>query len=186
MSGYYRDGEARRYGNGHSGGAVFPYDVFPTADGYVAILVVTAPQWPNFCHAMGRSDLIDDERFATNNRRYRNSEAINAAITEWTSGLNREEVVARLTAARVPVAAVRNVSDLLADPHMRERGAIQHIDHPELGPVDVPHSPIRWRDTPLVPLTPAPALGADNHDVFGRLLGLSAEEVDQRHADGIV
>ncbi len=96
MSGYYRDGEARRYGNGHGGGALFPYDVFPTADGYVAILVVTTQQWPNFCNAMGRPELIDDERFASNNRRYRNSEAINAVITEWTSALTRDEVVARL------------------------------------------------------------------------------------------
>jgi CoA:oxalate CoA-transferase len=186
MSGYYRDGEARRYGNGHSGGALFPYDVFPTSDGYVAILVVTTQQWPNFCNAMGRPELIDDERFASNNRRYRNSKEINAAITEWTSGLTRDEVVARLHGARVPVAAVRDVTDLLADPHLRERGAIQYIDHPELGPVDVPHSPIRWRDTPLVPLTPAPALGADNHDIYGRMLGLSADEVDRLRADGAI
>jgi crotonobetainyl-CoA:carnitine CoA-transferase CaiB-like acyl-CoA transferase len=186
MSGYYRHGEARRYGNGHGGGALFPYDVYPTTDGYVAILVVTTQQWPNLCNAMGRPELIDDERLTTINRRYHHSEEVNAIVTEWTSGLSRDEVVARLTDARVPVAAVRTVSDLLADPHLRERGAIQHMDHPELGPVDVPHSPIRWRDTPLVPLTPAPALGADNHDVYGRVLGLSADEIDRLHADGVV
>ena len=60
MSGYYRDGEARRHGNGHGGGAIFPYDVYPTVDGHVAILVVTTQQWPNLCNAIG-TGIADDK-----------------------------------------------------------------------------------------------------------------------------
>jgi crotonobetainyl-CoA:carnitine CoA-transferase CaiB-like acyl-CoA transferase len=186
MSGFYRDGEARRYGNGHSGGAVFPYDVFPTDDGHVVILVVTPQQWSNLCHAMERPELIEDDRFATNGRRYHNGPAINAIVAEWTRRLPRDDVVARLTTAHVPVAAVREVADLIADPHMRERGAIQEVEHPEIGPLAVPHSAIRFRGTPPLPLTPAPALGADNHDVFGGVLGLADDEIDRLRADGAI
>ena len=185
MSAYYREGVAARYGNGHGGGAVFPYDVFPTSDGHVAILVVTSRQWPKLCEAMGRPELIDDPRFSTIGRRYHHGSEVNALVTEWTRTLTRDEVVASLTEARVPVAAVRDVGELLDDAHLVERGAIQHLDHPELGPIAVPHSAIRFRGTPIAALRPAPAVGADNRDVY-RGLGLSDAEIDRLHADGVV
>src|SRR2546421_566146 len=82
----------------------------------------------------------------------------------------------------VAAAAVRDVGEVVEDRHLHERGAIQRIDHPQLGEVVVPHSPLRFRGTPLVPLVPSPALGADNRDVFGKL-GLSDEEIDRLRDD---
>jgi formyl-CoA transferase len=69
---------------------------------------------------------------------------------------------------------------------MHARGSLQWIDHPEYGRIVVSHSPMRYDDTPLVPLRPSSRLGADNHEVLERMLGLSAEEVDRLAADGVV
>ena len=50
----------------------------------------------------------------------------------------------------------------------------------------VPHSPLRFRDTPLAPLTPSPDLGASNREVFGESLGLSDAEIAALEADGVI
>lgn len=185
MAGYYREGVARRYGNGHGGGAVFPYGVFPTSDGHVAILVVTTQQWPNLCEAMDRPELVEDDRFATNGRRYHHQNEVNEVVASWTRTLTRDEVVKRLTEARVPVAAVREVGELLDDAHLLQRGAIRHIEHPEIGPITVPHTALRFRGSAPADLEPAPALGQHNHEVFGAL-GLDDDELARLRADGVV
>ena len=186
LSGWYRDGAAPQAGNGHGGGALAPYNVYPTSDGHVAIIVITEPQWPKLCAAMGRPELATDDRFRSNGRRYHNIDEVDELVGRWTSSVTRDEAMSLLRANKVPAAAVRDVGEVIADAHMLERGAIQEIDHPDLGPVVVPHSPLRFRGTPLSPLRPSPRLGADNGNVYGGLLGLSEDEVARLHADGAI
>ena len=185
LSAYYRDGTAPRTGNGHGGGALVPYDVYPASDGFVAIIVVTAQHWLNLCGAMDRADLADDGRFRSNGRRFHNAAELDAIIGDWTRGHSRLEVVEKLRAAKVPAAAVRDLGEVVEDRHLHERGAIRRIRHPQLGEIVVPHSPLRFRGTPMAPLVPSPALGADNREVYGRL-GLSGDDLDHLHEEGVV
>ena len=186
LSGWYRDGVAPRSGNGHGGGAVAPYNVYAAADGFIAIIVVTEQQWVNLCGAMGRPELAEDDRFRSNGRRYHNLPELDELVEGWTSTLTRNEVVARLAAAKVPASAVRDVGEVVVDRHLHERGAIRTVEHPVVGEVVVPHSPLRFRDTPLAPLRPSPLLGADNAEVYGDWLGLDADAVDKLRADGVI
>lgn len=186
LSGWYRDGVAAATGNGHGGGAVCPYNVYPARDGYLAIIVVSEQQWRNFCGAMERPDLAEDERFRSNGRRYHNLEELDATIGKWTSTLARADVVARLHRAGVPVAAVRGVGEMVEDRHLHERGALALLHHPQLGDLVVPHSPLRYRGSDLAALEPSPALGQHNVEVYGGLLGLSAGEIDQLSASGVI
>ncbi len=186
LSAYYRDGQAGQAGNGHGGGAMVPYNVYPTKDGHIAIIVVTEAHWANLCAVMGRAELEHDERFRSNGRRYRHMAELDALISAWTSTQTRAAVTERLRGAKVPAAAVRSVGELVADRHLHERGALQDIDHPDLGRIAAPHSPLRFRGTPLAPLEPSPALGAHNEEVYGSWLGLSAAEIAQLAADGVL
>jgi crotonobetainyl-CoA:carnitine CoA-transferase CaiB-like acyl-CoA transferase len=187
LTGYFRTGKAPRAGNGHGGAPLLPYNVYPCAGGgYVAIIGVTQAHWRNLCVAMERPELADDERFVTNAARFRNLEALDEAIGDWTRALERDDVVARLRTARVPAAAVRDVKEMVEDAHLHQRGAIQRIDHPSAGDLVVPHSPLRFRGTPLAPLTPSPDLGANNQAVFGEWLGLGEAEVADLAKDGVI
>jgi CoA:oxalate CoA-transferase len=186
LSGWYRDGVAPPTGNGHGGGAVCPYNVYPARDGYLAIIVVTEQQWRNLCGAMECPELAEDERFRSNGRRYHHLEELDAIIGEWTSARSRADAVARLQSAKVPVAAVRGVGEMVEDRHLHERGALARLHHPELGDIVVPHSPLRYRGSPLAPLEPSPGLGQHNAEVYGGLLGLSTAEVDQLGASGVI
>jgi crotonobetainyl-CoA:carnitine CoA-transferase CaiB-like acyl-CoA transferase len=167
MGAYYRDGATFRNGNGHGGGAVVPYDVYATSDGFVALIVITESQWVNLCAAMGQPELAVDDRFSTNGRRYHHLAELDEIIAAWMVARPRAEVVAALHAAKVPVSAVREVAELVDDRHLLERGAIQRIDHPQLGEITVPHSPLRFRGSALAQLLPSPMLGEHNAEVLG-------------------
>ncbi len=186
LSGFYRDGVAPRTGNGHGGGALSPYNVYPTTDGYVALIVVTEDHWRALCQAMDAPELADDERFRSNGRRYRNLEELDRLVGRWSSGLGRAEVIERLRRYKVPVAAVRGVAEMVEDAHLHQRGAIRRIDHPHLGEVVVPNSPLRFRGSPLAPITPSPGLGEHNAAVYGGLLGLSDAEIARLSEDGVI
>lgn len=186
LSGFYRDGLAPRTGNGHGGGSLSPYNVYPTTDGYVALMVVTEDQWRSLCRAMDAQELVTDERFASNGRRSRHLEELDELLARWTSGLSRAEVIDRLRRERVPVAAVRGVGEMVEDPHLHHRGAVQRIDHPQLGELVVPNSPLRFRGSPLATLTPSPGLGEHNAAVYGGLLGLSPAEIGRLGEDGVI
>ena len=184
LSAYYRDGAAPRTGNGHGGGALVPYDVYPTSDGYLAVIVITPQQWLGFCQAIGQPELATDERFSSNGRRYRNLKALDQIVTAWSQSKTRAEAVEALRRAKVPAAAVRDVGEVVEDRHLHERGAIQHLDHPQLGPLVVPHSALRFRGSAMLPLTPSPALGADTRAVLEDWLGLAPEDIDRLYEQG--
>jgi crotonobetainyl-CoA:carnitine CoA-transferase CaiB-like acyl-CoA transferase len=166
MSSYYRDGVTIRNGNGHGGGAVVPYDVYATCDGFVALIVITEQQWVHLATAMGRPELATDERFSSNGRRYHHLDELDTLIGEWMATRTRAEVLAALRAAGVPVSAVREVAELVDDEHLHQRGAVQRIDHPALGEIVVPHSPLRFRGSALATLIPSPALGEHNDELL--------------------
>src|SRR5690349_16955403 len=102
-----------RAGNRQAGLSSAPYNVFETKDGWVAIHVVTETHWRNLLRAMGRADLLDDPRFASNAARTANMVATEALVTAWTIGLTRQEVVAAAKRYRIPAAPVRNAVEVM-------------------------------------------------------------------------
>jgi CoA:oxalate CoA-transferase len=184
---YYRTGEVPpRTGNRQSGMNSAPYNVYPTADGHVAIHVVTEAHWKNLATAMGRTELADDPRFATNAARVAHLEETDALVAEWTRTLPKMEVFARAKEHRIPCAPVRTAPEVMNDPHMHARGMLEHIDHPELGPIVVPTTPLRIHGTDKVPTEPAPTIGQHNDRVYHGWLGLSAAEIAELKAAGII
>ena len=159
-----------------------PYNAFQTKDGWVAIHVVTEGHWQNLLRAMGRADLLDDPRFATNAARAENMAATEALVTAWTIGLGKSEVVAAAKRYKIPAAAVRNAVEVMNDPHMHERGMLQRIDHPSLGSIIVPNSPLRLHGSDRVEPLPSPSLGQHNPEVYGGWLGLDVAELQRAGA----
>jgi CoA:oxalate CoA-transferase len=167
-----------RAGNRQAGLASAPYNAFRTKDGWVAVHVVTEAHWQNLLRAMGREDLLDDPRFSTNPARTENMDATEALVTAWTIGLGKAEVVAAAKRYRIPVAPVRNAVEVMNDPHMHERGMLQRVNHPSLGSVILPNSPLRLHGSDRVDPVPSPLLGQHNMAVYGEWLGLGADSVE--------
>lgn len=175
-----------RTGNRHGGLAIAPYNVYPARDGYIAVICVSENHWGNLARAMGRSELADDPRFATNAARVANIDETDAVVSAWSSGLTRAEIFELTRKHRIPSAPVRDLVEVTADPHMHVRGMLEEIDHPELGRITVPNSPLRFHGMEPLPTTPSPRLGEHNGEVYGRLLGLSDTEIEDLRAEGAI
>jgi CoA:oxalate CoA-transferase len=180
------DAAPARTGNRHGGLGISPYNVYRTNDGYV---VLNAPGDHHF-HAildvMGRPELKDDPRFSTRSARVEHFDAVDTLIEGWTAGMARNDVAQRMLAAKVPCAPVRNLTEVMHDQNMHARGSLQWIDHPELGRVVLPHSPLIFEGNARRPITPSLPLGASNTEVFGDWLGHTPAELDALRAAGAI
>jgi crotonobetainyl-CoA:carnitine CoA-transferase CaiB-like acyl-CoA transferase len=81
---------------------------------------------------------------------------------------------------------VRTVPEVMNDPHMHGRGMLERIDHPELGRIVVPTSPLRLHGAERVRTAPSPTIGQHNAEVYGGWLGLSAGEISALKAEGAI
>jgi crotonobetainyl-CoA:carnitine CoA-transferase CaiB-like acyl-CoA transferase len=184
---YLRTGKTPpRTGNRQAGLTTSPYNVFPTADGHVAIHVVTEGHWHKLLTAMGREDLKDDPRFTSMAARVQHMTETEAVVTAWTSGLPKQEVFAITRRHRIPCAPVRTAPEVMNDPHMHGRGMLERIVHPDVGEIVVPTTPLRLHGADKVATIPSPLIGQHNDEVYGEWLGLSAGEVAELRHSGVI
>ncbi len=175
-----------RTGNRHGGLAEAPYNVYPTLDGNVAMFCVSQPQWNALAVVLGRPDLLTDPRFGDHAGRVKHAEVLDALVAEITATLTTDQLVVACTANRVPCAPVRELDQVVNDPHLHERGYLQRIDHPELGPVVLPTGTMRFADAPPPQVRPSRPVGADSRSVYGDWLGLSEQEIDRLSETGAI
>ena len=175
-----------RTGNRHGGLSVAPYNVYAAKDGYVAIITVREVHWLNLLEAMGREDLKDDERYLTTDARVLNMDEVDESVGAWVATLTKDEAEAAAQKYKVPTAAVRDLEEVVNDPHLHERGMLRWVDHPVVGRIAAPHSPIRIHGNEPMELTLNPELGADNDRVYGDWLGLDTDEIASLREDGAI
>ncbi len=147
------------------------------AGGHVVLAAINDRQWEGTCVAMGRPELAADPRFDSGSQRCVYRDEVNGAITDWLSSeSDRDDVVARLEAERVPVAPVLTVAEASRHPHLIESGAVRWVEDDVLGEVLVPGMPIKFSRSPDSPSLFARRLGQDNEFVARELLGRSADD----------
>lgn len=171
-------GGVQRTGNRHSGLSLCPYNVYPAADGFIAIITNDDTHWRSLIEALGASALANDPRYTTVRGRCEHMDAVDAAVADITRQLNKKVLFDRLIAARVPCAPVRTLLEVVNDPHMHERGTLRWIDHPEYGRMVVPTSALRFDgDEGTVPYKPSRSLGADTENILAERLEMTAEQI---------
>ncbi|QEC50757.1 CoA transferase [Baekduia soli] len=165
-----------RTGNRHAGLAEAPYNVYPAADGHVAIICVSDAHWRGLAGLLGRPELADHPDYATRRARVERIDEVDELVGAFTSRHDRDPLCALLREHRVPCAPVRELGEVVADEHLHARGMLQEIEHPELGTVTVPHTPLRYDGEERTPLVLAPGLGEHNEAVLLDWLGLDPAE----------
>ena len=186
VAAYDRQGVVReRTGNRLANSA--PLDNYATSDGqFVCIAAAGAVLFPRLCEAMGRLDLLEDERFSSLGARAARGDEINDVVAEWCSALTAQEIEAVCVEHQVPVSRVYRIDEIVADPHVQARGSIVEVDDAELGPVKQQAPVPRLDRTPLRIDRGAPRLGEHTDEVLTGLLRMTPEEIAQLRADGVV
>ena len=135
--------------------------------------------------AMGRPDMGADESLRGLLGRVERIEEVTAEIAKWTATRTRAEVGALCEKHQVAAAPLRDVVELLNDPHLRERGFLteQATEH---GPVALPNSPMRYQGSELRPLEPPPSLGEHTEQVLSERCGLDSSALAGLYRDGVI
>lgn len=185
---YHARGDAapERTGNRHGGLGVAPYNAYPAKDGYVVVNAPADHHWQSILQVIGREDLKDDERLKTRTARVINFELVDELLETWMKTQTKDEAAAAMLAKTVPCAPVRNLREVMNDENMLARGSLQQIDHPELGHVNLPHTPLNIKGVPRIPIVPSKPLGAGNDEIFGQWLGHSADELARLRNEGVI
>lgn len=163
-----------RRGNEHA--TIVPYQTFACSDGFVLVAVGNDLQYTRFCDFLGRPDLTDDPRFATNSARVVNREALIPTLETLMTAHSQAEIVAGLEARKVPVGPVNTVeqaftSDQAQAREMRIDMAKDGIDR---GGVELIGNPLKFSATPVTYRRPPPHLGEDTDAVMDWLAGKRA------------
>jgi formyl-CoA transferase len=173
-----------------TGGAIAtaaPSNAYRSRDGlWVLIAANSDPLFRKLVALMGRPELAGDPRYAGNQARVANREALDAEITTWTARHDAAELERLLEAADVPATRAYTVADCATDAQFRHRGMVREVEdaglgtrmlHPGIVP-QVPDDPgtIRWAGPPV---------GAHHEAVFAGLLGLSAAEIAALRQEGV-
>ncbi len=173
-------------GNRHSSLAEAPYNVYPASDGYVAIICVNENHWRSLCEAMNRPDMVEDARFLTRLARASRIDELDKLISAWTSTWPRDALAGQLNQHDVPNAPVRDLAEVVCDPHLHERGSLQWVDHPQLGRIVVMGSPIRFAGSESLDFKSSVSVGGNNEEVFVGMLGRTKTELEALCLDGVI
>jgi crotonobetainyl-CoA:carnitine CoA-transferase CaiB-like acyl-CoA transferase len=144
-------------GNAHP--SIVPYQTFDASDKPLVVAVGNNSQFAGLCKALGRPELAEDERFATNPDRVANRETLVSELQGEIGKRSADEWAEEIRAAGVPSGPVNTLADVFADDHVKGSGILQDIVHASAGPLKMLASPILI-DTERLPIRrPPPTLG---------------------------
>ena len=119
--------------------------------------------------AMDRPDLVDDPRFRTNLDRRNHVDELDRLIQEYVEKLTLQECVDHFRAKQVTIGPVYDISQIVLDPHVVERGVLVEVPDSEIGSVPMHDVVPRLSGTPGRLRTPAPALGEHTEEILDRI-----------------
>ena len=153
--------------------AVAPHNCYRCQgeDEWVAIAIESDEEWKNFCLAMGKPELIADERFQDGFLRWKNQDELDRIISEWTGKQKHVNVMKLLQEAHVAAAPVYTGEELYKDPHLRERKFFVEINHPEVGKRELPGIIAKLSETPGAIRSHDPLFGEHTEWLLNELLG---------------
>ena len=165
---------------------IVPTNTYRCRDGKFVVIGGNGDSiYKRLMNCMGRADLADDPRMASNAGRVEHEQELDDAIGAWTKSLTSRQLLARLEEANVPGGPIYSVADMLEDPHFNARGLFQSVEV-DGEPLKIPAMPPVLSATPGGTDSPGPTLGAHNEQILSGLLGLSGQELDELRSGGII
>ena len=188
IAGYLDSGGTlpERTGNKHGGLAVCPYNVYPAADGWVAILCMTDVHWKSLCGLMDRGDLAEDPAFGSPPARVAQMDKLDGIVATWTATLPRDEIVRSVQGVQVPCSPVLSLSDVMNGPLVGADGMIRPVLDAAGRTTYVFGSPLHLPASTPVSATAAPVLGADTDEILRERLGVDVAELSRLRQDNVV
>ncbi|WFU07585.1 CaiB/BaiF CoA-transferase family protein [Rhizobium sp. CB3090] len=159
-----------RLGNAHPN--ISPYEIVPTADGYLILAVGNDGQFRRLCAILGIEAHADDERYATNKARVAHRDDVRAFISTKTLSWKKADLLRACEDNAVPAGAINTIEDMFADPQIQARGLRTDLEDAAGTLIPSVRTPIVLSETPLTYTRPSPRLGEHQEEVLAELAEL--------------
>ncbi len=177
--------EPGRQGRGHA--SIPTYRSFDAGNGTELVITAnTERMWRALCGVLGREELADDPRFATNDDRYANRFELWPLLEAAFREKDADAWVPLLLEAGIPVGRVNTLGAAFSNPQIVHRDMVLDLTARDGRRVRVAGNPIKFDDDTPSPAAFPPLLGENTRDVLGEVLGLAEEEIEAALAAGIV
>lgn len=155
-------------------------------DNWISIAVGNNEEWQGLCAAMEKPGLAKDSRFDTAENRLNHLEELDQIISDWTCDQDDYSVMENLQKHGVAAAPSMSGEALFKDPHLKERGVYQQVEHPVIGSDWVITPPWRLSETPAKIDRHSPLLGEHNEEILCNMLKMTPEEVNRLKEEKVV
>jgi formyl-CoA transferase len=173
-----------RYGNAHPN--IVPYETFEAKDGWFALAVGNDEQFRRLCTLLGREDLGEDPRYASNAQRVENRDRLVPLLQQVFAQQTARHWLDQLLEAKIPCAPINTIDEVFADPQARHRGMLMEVDHPKIGRLKLAGSPLKLSRTPVDSNQPPPTLGQHSDELLAQLLEMKEAEIRELRLQGII
>jgi crotonobetainyl-CoA:carnitine CoA-transferase CaiB-like acyl-CoA transferase len=156
-----------RLGNAHPN--ISPYEVVPTADGFLILAVGNDGQFSRLCKILGLADIASDERYATNKARVAHKADVRRIISTETLKWQKRDLLTACESNAVPAGPINSIEEMFADPQVEARGLRVDLQAADGTTIPGVRTPIVLSETPLQYERPSPRLGEHQADVLVEL-----------------
>ena len=163
-----------------------PNNLYPTGDGqHIHIAALADSMFKRLCKAMGKPQLADDTRYATQAERNRNEEEVERLVTAWTTSLTLDEIEAVLAQEGVPASRIYTMKEIFQDPHYKARDMLVPTPDDDLGSVTLAGITPKLSKTPGSVRWSGHRNGQDTRYVLKTFAELSDAQIDALIERGI-
>jgi len=178
------EGPPARYGNAHAN--IVPYEIFQTADGYLALGVGNDRQYQMLCEAVNRRDLWADERFQTNPGRVTHRRELIPLLQDVFLAHSTTEWIASLNKLGIPAGPINDIPSALSHPQAIARQMVHDVKRADGLPMKMVGPVAKLSKTPAGIHAPPPRLGEHTHEILEQELHLSSREIHELHEQRVV
>jgi formyl-CoA transferase len=172
---------------GNSSMQTAPRNAYQTKEGtWVALSASTQSIASNVFKAIGRPELIKEEKFSTNENRMKNVKELDSIIAEWIGKRSLEDVTRIFNDAGAVVGPMYGIDQLFEDVHYKYRESFIKLLDKDFGEVTVPNVVAKFSRTPGRVQKPGPDHGEHNHEIYGTVLNLSTEEIENLKTKSVI
>ena len=172
-----------------------PWDTFLTKDNrWVMVCAYSSPVFEELYGMMGRDDLV--EKYKGDNidaflKRSADQDMLNAVFAAWVKeNMTADDLESLFIAMDAPMGIIKDVKELLDDPHLKARGMVVDVDHPRLGKVKTFNLPIKFFNTTVgvkpgeAPLDPE--VGQHSSEILKGYLGKTDAEIADLRKEKVI
>ena len=156
-----------------------PFQAFPTKDGHIVLALSwgVENQWELFCALIGRSELINDQRFETSGSRTEHHAELEPILSEALRQRPTEEWLREFDTIGLPCGPLNNIAQAAELPQVKAREMLVEVEHPVIGKLPLANTPVKLSRTPGGIRGPSPSVGQHTDEVMRKLLDLAGDEL---------